>query len=300
MFDEEWQTDVRLSWSTAPKVHLSMIDELRQTVLGLFKSPSPYLETVTDLQLALPCTYDFTVVSEVIPSDLLNRLRHLRLQVVDATGAYGHRWYGNISYDEANIENSNLQEAYPNGDHSSGIQSIVRRCTNLKTLGVSVAQEVHLDLAAWTPNGGGLETLYLHRTTHTAEELIRIMSPAHDFRGADRLYAIWLEEVVLKSGTWLQVFTHLLARPSFSYLRVDNLGYDKHGASSHLWETPDYPTEESEHIWSLSKTDHTSLNRLVRHLIAKAGGQDLYPSEMNEQEPLEYWDSDAHSTDLDE
>jgi hypothetical protein len=300
MLDDEWQTDVRGSWNSAPKVHLSMAEELRNTLSNLFRDAPLCLETLTDLQLALPCTYDFTALSEAIPKDLLTRLKHLRLEVVDATGAQGRRWYGNICEDERDIDKSNLQEEYPNENHGSAIGNIVSKCESLKSLGVSVAQEVRIDVADPTPNKGGLETLYLLRTTHTAEELIRLMSPVENISGTDPLFAIWLEEVVLRAGTWLQVFTHLLTRTTLSYLRVDNLAYDRQGASGHLWEAADYPTEELEHVWSKSKRDHTSLNRLIRRLIAKAGGEDSYPSELEEQEPLEYWDSDAHSTDLDE
>lgn len=270
----------------APTFDLSMVAELKQTLVTAFED-APF-EHLTDIRLILPCAYDFKDIGDALSDEKLGRLRHLYLEFIDGTGPGGTTsqlvYYDEDSDGDGEVEFSNLQELWPNDGHVSNVCDIVNRCSNLESLGLCGTQYIDGDLLKWTPlTGGGLINLYLERVKISYPTLLRLLSPAaHSPLRDSPLYSMSLQEIHLRSGTWADIFKHLMRYPSLSYLDPMNLAYERYGESSHLKEYSGRMFETGNNIWFYNADDEILLKGLMYKLVRKAGGLEYYPGEKDE------------------
>ena len=124
----------------------------------------------------------------------------------------------------------------------------------------------------------------MYRIKISATNPITLLSAASHLQlSATRLSHIWLEDVEFISGTWAEVFTHLMSCESLVYLSPQNLSYARGGKSLHLREFSGRMWEDGRDIWTDDNEELGSLYRLVRKLIEKAGGIENYPEHNNKQ-----------------
>jgi len=274
---EYWESDYSGSndgW--APRLDLVALDEFRNSLCSLF-SPSyahkfPFL---TELRLALPCTYDFAALNKAMSDDATRRLRHLYLEYVDATGPGGDRSYliwaedENADDGDDGFPPSNLQEEYPNYDYMPDICDLVGRCSNLESLGLHATHFLNLDHLDWKPSGTGLKNIYIHRAMIHVGTLKKILSAADG--ESSNLAAMKLSYVQLLDHTWADVFDHLMRANVIKYLSFEDLNYAHRGTSAHLREFNNRQWETCSTIWTENPADKDRLADLAKKVL-DAGG----------------------------
>jgi len=275
--------------STAPSFDLQVVASFR-TCLASTLSNTP-LEHLTDLRLTLPCAYDFVAVGAALSDTVCAQLRHLYLSYVDPTGPGGsaqYLWRYRREESDGFVPRSNLQQQYPNPDHMKAVCNIVDRCTFLESLGLAATHHLDCDLLNWTPtNRKGLRTLYLNRVRISHTTLIRLLSTsvAHlDITTPPNpACSVWLHAVELKSGTWNEIFDHLLLHcPLLYYLSPVNLCYARGTASNEYWIQNSHPHNINACVWSRNVPDEERLWDLVTKLVYNAGGEENYPRDHGE------------------
>ncbi|PSN75405.1 hypothetical protein BS50DRAFT_568066 [Corynespora cassiicola Philippines] len=269
----------------APDYNLSLVSELRESLVTVLSTLR--FEYLTDLQLNLPCTFDFHAIEKALPGRICSQLRRLYLEYSDCTGPGGSNSYLHY-YDEDDdgdyyVPLSNLQNQYLNTDYMSSVTKIVSRCMNLESLGLRGTQHLQMDSLDWKPTRDGLKHIYLDRVAVGQDRLIQLLSPAES-RGLEEspLFSTWLEEVHLTSGTWENVFQHLFQCPRLAYLNPQNLNYWRHGSSAEYKYYTCRPWEDCTNIWTCNEDEEDTLFQLLTNLVKKAGGLENYPNEHNE------------------
>ncbi|PSN71156.1 hypothetical protein BS50DRAFT_570561 [Corynespora cassiicola Philippines] len=266
---------------------LQRTTQLISILVDAFTSPS--LSThITTLYLSLFCTRDFEIISQSAPDLLLERIRHLYIQVVDGTGPWGNDEYDRIySFADDYMDEtpySNLQQLYPNRLHQQGVFDLIKKCKRLRSLGITGTQHLDLDSLEWARGKNELEILYLKRMRISATKCLEILSPGHAQALSDfRMERVQFSEVELKDGVWETIFKNLEKTPSLQFFGAENLDYMFMGDSSvfrlggpYLW------TESLENILSIRTGDNMALRALWTELINRAGGIDNYPGKPEE------------------
>ncbi|KAF2688141.1 hypothetical protein K458DRAFT_175749 [Lentithecium fluviatile CBS 122367] len=273
-----------MSEEVAPSLDLAIIAAFRNCLVTALGNTT--LEHLTDLRLTLPCAYDFVAVGAALPDDMCARLRRLYLGYVDATGPGGSEqylvWRDSYGDGDEDVEFSNLQKLYPNEEYINALYSIVNRCPNLNSLGLSATQHLDGDPLSGIPAAvKGLKDLYLYRVRISHTGLIRLLSSTSSDTSdpPNPITSAWLEAVELKSGTWKDIFEHLLHCSSFSYLCPKDLVYARDELSHQHKLYNSRPWEDSGNIWTRHEPDQQSLRTLIRKLIDKAGGKEKYPGD---------------------
>jgi hypothetical protein len=201
----------------APQFDLVAVDELRRSLCSLF---SPFyhhkFQFLTELRLVLPCAYDFAALNNAMSNDATQRLKHLYLEYVDATGPGGTTRYLSWAEDWDGIDNdefvplSNLQQQYLNYDYMPEICKLVSRCFNLETLGLQGTHLINLDDLDWNPSGSGLKNLYIGRAMVPFHSLRALLSAADGL--SSNIVAMLLNYVHLLDYTWPTSSNTLLSR----------------------------------------------------------------------------------------
>lgn len=256
------------------KLDLFAISEVRNTLCSLF-SPSyahnfPFL---TELRLALPCTYDFAALNEAMSDEATQRLRHLYIEYLDASGPGGGgkllSWHDHIIGLSPDVCSSNLQEEYPNPKYMSDVCKLIGRCTNLESLGVRATHPLHLDELDWKPRKKDLKNFYIYRAVVRYDTLKRLFSNADGEPVTD--VAMTLGHIQLLDYTWAKVFERLLRVPTLIYLGVEGLKYAPGGESAHfIGEPVRIQNRRYLRSWSGIFTKNTSDKHRLKDIIKKA------------------------------
>ncbi len=277
---EGWVVGGESHPASAPALDIQLISDFTTAFARCLAAPK--FRNLTTLHLALPCTYNFIEVQKVVPDTFWMSLKVLFLQVTDATGQYGSKYY--LPDIQGGYPDSNLQTKYPNIKHAHGVFDIVTKCNGLKTLGILGTHILDGNLLDWKPLSNGLESLYLERVQFSKENLIKLLSPAsHLTTDSSRLTKAWFSDVDLTSGTWSDVFSHLSLCPNFWYFNPGNLRYARNEEVRHIRATNGRLWEDSRNLWSHHPMDEPSLKRLMRRIVREAGGRDSYPNGYQEQ-----------------
>lgn len=88
-----------------------------------------------------------------------------------------------------------------------------------------------------------------------------------------------LSEVELTSGTWTDVFRHLLC-PFLSFFVAAKVGYAEHGESSHRKAWDYQPTEDFRNIFTNDGEEDDLYCDLIDKLMNKADGHQDYPDDL--------------------
>ncbi|KAF2473453.1 uncharacterized protein BDR25DRAFT_341510 [Lindgomyces ingoldianus] len=274
---ESWGSDYGGSGDgSAPQLDLVAVNELRNSLCSLF-SPSyghnfPFL---TELRLALPCTYDFAVLNKAMSDEATRRLRHLYLEYVDATGAGGDNSYLLWAEDENGYDGdegfppSNLQEKYLNYDYMPDICILVGRCSNLESLGLHATHYLNLDELDWKPSGTGLRNIYIYRAMVHFDTLKKLLSAADG--ESSNIIAMKLGYVQLLDHAWVEIFDHLLRADAMKYFSIEDLNYAHRGGSAHLRAFNCRLWENCNTIWTENAVDQDRLQDIVKKIL-DAGG----------------------------
>ncbi|KAF2014964.1 hypothetical protein BU24DRAFT_451879 [Aaosphaeria arxii CBS 175.79] len=271
-------------YDKVPVFDVNMLDGLRVYFADLLGMPGGVWANLTDLRLAMPAAVDCSVLGVVLGDEMLGRLRHLYLRYMDATGPGGSKAYlscfdENTDGDER-VGMSNLQKEYPNRTYGPDLCKIVNRCPNLESLGLAGTQHIDCTLLDFKPRrGGGLRMLYLDRVKITFEKLIELFST--DEGGvASELRSLWMHDVELQTGTWGDVFQHLIKNcPELSYFCPDSLVYDRNGESSDLKEYHYRAWEDIQPVFTADYRDVELVQELINKVVKQAGGLDNYPDD---------------------
>ncbi|PVI04675.1 hypothetical protein DM02DRAFT_611299 [Periconia macrospinosa] len=201
------------------------------------------------------------------------RLRHLWLEYVDATGPGGHIdylvwYYANDDGDE-DFPPSNLQEKYPNEDYMDNICEFIGRCTNLESLGLRATHYLDLQGLVWKPASTGLKHIYMHRAYIDFDVLKRLLSAADG--EASNIVAMSLNFVELLDHTWKDVFDHLMRADAMRYLNISDLNYARFGESAEFRSYSYRPTTDTCVIWTENDADEEGLDDVVKKIL-DAGG----------------------------
>ncbi|CAJ2512745.1 Uu.00g008640.m01.CDS01 [Anthostomella pinea] len=258
---------------------LEALDDVMASVAHGLRSPA--FQHLVDLRLQVPCTHDVAVLAEAMSQEARDRLKHLRLKIVDATGPSGDRSYlheweqqyitNNHSYQDGALtmaDNcvytpSNLQTKYPNREHQGGLWALVRSCHNLESLGIESTHYLSLDRLDWKkgPGSKGLKALALRRVWTDIDSIMKLLSldTGSDFSQSSIRRLDFSDVKVYKDGgTWSTLFEALVENgPDLEWFPMSNLSY--------------FSTHHDD--------DREKMGDLVGALIRKAGGQRGYPFE---------------------
>lgn len=273
---EIWESNYTGSGEgSAPQLDLFALDELRKSLCSLFSSSYAHkFSCLTELRLTLSCTYDFAALNSAMADEVCQRLCHLYLEYVDATGPGGSNDYLHWAEDDQEDGDeefpvSNLQEIHPNRDYMPDICRLIGRCTNLESLGLRATHYLDLDELDWNPQGSGLQSIYIHRARISLHALKKLLSAADGKISA--ICALRLEYVHLLDRTWAEIFDHLIQVNGIKYFGVKDLNYALRGTSAHLREFNNRPWENCNNIWSEHDADRRRLRDLVKNVLDNGG-----------------------------
>ncbi|KAH8684088.1 hypothetical protein BGZ61DRAFT_455619 [Ilyonectria robusta] len=256
---------------------------------------SPAFQHLVDLRLDLPCTKDVELMTKGMSKDARDRLKHLRIWIMDETGRDGNDGAentgdteeegvadGNSAWD--GIPPSNLQAEFPNKRHQSAVWDFVGSCPNLESLSISGTHFLDLDQLNWIKSSGsrGLRLLSLHRIWTSISSIIELLRAHPKFDGPPQLRGITLCKVKVHAngGNWSSLFAYLKESCSdLNFSRMDQLTYfenhENFSFNNRIWENYNA-------IWTENEEDWDELRSLTRHLIRRAGGKEYYPEELSE------------------
>lgn len=256
---------------------------------------SPAFQHLVDLRLDLPCTKDVERFTKVMSKDARDRLRHLRIWIMDETGRDGNDGIentgdtdeegvadGNTAWD--GIPPSNLQAEFPNKRHQSAVWDFVESCPNLESLSISGTHFLDLDQLNWIKSSGsrGLQLLSLHRVWTSISSIIELLRAHPTFDGPPQLRGITLCKVKVHTngGNWSSLFAYLRENcTDLNFGRMDQLTYfenhENFSFNNRIWENYNA-------IWTENEEDWDELRSLTRHLVRRAGGSKYYPKELSE------------------
>ena len=260
----------------APQLDLVALNELRESLCSLFSPTYAHnFQFLTELRLALPCTYDFAALNKAMSDEAVWRLRHLYFKYVDATGPGGDMSYLHWAEEERGEDGdgryalSNLQKEYLNYDYMRDICTLIGRCSNLESLGLYATHYLNLDDLDWKPSGAGLKNIYIYRAIVHFETLKKLLSAADG--ESSNIFALKLDYVQLLDHTWAKVFDHLTTAHAMQYFDVTDLNYAFRGKSAGLREFNNRPWENCATIWSTEEEDKNRLGNVVANVV-RAGG----------------------------
>ncbi|CAI6336743.1 unnamed protein product [Periconia digitata] len=258
----------------APDLDLFAINELRSSLCRLFSPTYAHkFRFLTELRLSLPCTYDFAALNKAMSDEATERLKHLYLEYVDATGPGGSSnylvWAEEGDDGDESFPPSNLQKEYPNHVYMHHICELVGRCINLESLGLHATHYLNLDELDWKPAAAGLRNIYIYRAVIHSDTLIKLLGAA-DGRPSN-IFAVNLNEVHLLDHTWARVLDHLLQADALQYFNIRNLNYALHGESAELSYYNNRPMENISPIWTNEEDDEERLESIVKKVL-DAGG----------------------------
>ncbi|KAL0932248.1 uncharacterized protein CTRU02_213201 [Colletotrichum truncatum] len=277
------------------------LDETISTLqYGLKSSAFQYL---VKLNLAVPCTWHVGQLASVMVQEARDRLKDLRVAIVDETGPGGSPWYFIIDddYNDGDLTDilssgygpSNLQVAYPNREHQDSLWKFVSSCRNLESLAIEASHYLHLDRLEWNPisNMRGLRDLSLYRLWTNVSTLLKLLSASPGSKQYPRARRVFLRDVKIYGGggNWEEVFKHLRTKcPDLELFFAEQLTYftnhPRHLHNNRPWENYNSIWTEPEDETNL---DWSSLRKLNRKMVNKAGKKDYYP--------LRVFDSDMES-----
>ena len=254
-------------------LNLALLDQLRNGLVSVFRSPDNGLEFLTYLNLRLPCLYDLVAVSMALSDDAASRLRHLFLEYTDATGPMGSLEYTRGDEDDEDEEDflySNLQEQFKNIDYMGDLWDVVGRCRNLESLGLAGTQLINCEAMDWRPRGDGLKILRLRRAAMTYDNIVRLLSSSQG--GPSNIAELDMQDVELLDRTWAAVFDFMKTCGTIRYFDIWNLNYDRCGESNHYREGYDgRPWENSTMVWTENEEDRERLDELVKKVVQDGG-----------------------------
>lgn len=243
--------------------------------------------SLSSLDLEVPTTHDVAVLSEALGQNAREKLRHLRLAIVDQTGPSGSHdyrteednWDGALTQEaaaESGFYPSNWQLKYPNQQHQDEMFQFVASCRNLESLEIKATQFLDLDMLAsrWCQN---LKVLSLARFWTCASSLVKLLSAPFISGQKARIVRVSLHDIKIRAngGDWPVIFKHLREQcPDLEFCHMYQLAY-LHGHPS--YEHNNRPWENLNDLWTSDGTDLREKNALLRCLVAKAGGADHYP-----------------------
>lgn len=246
---------------------------------------SPAFSSLVDLRLKIPTTHDVGILADALSIDARQRLRHLQIDIVDATGPSGSRdymceednWDGAITtYLASMYLPSQRQHKSPNRKYQDELFAFVASCRNLESLGMAATHYLEIEKLDWKPLRG-LKVLSLNRFWAYDWALIKLLSPPPDSSLEPAIVRVNFEDIKLdvKSGDWSNVLR-------FLRLQCPDLEYSHFFQCTYFGEHPNYehnnrPWENVSMIWTDSKTDKDELDELAKILAAKAGGPTYYP-----------------------
>jgi hypothetical protein len=275
--NESWMSDYSGSDAgSAPQLDLLAVNELRNSLCSLF-SPSyaHNFRFLTELRLALPCTYDFAALNKAMSDEATRRLRHLYLEYVDATGPGGDSSYLGWAEDENGYDGdedflpSNLQKKHLNYDYMPDVCKLVSRCSNLESLGLHATHYLNLDELDWKPVSTGLKNIYIYRAIVHFNTLKKLLSAADG--ESCNIVAMKLGYVQLLDHTWAEIFDHLVRAGAMKYFNIEDLNYAHRGVSAHLRRFNGRLWENSDTIWTENAVDEDRLQDVVKKVL-DAGG----------------------------
>ncbi|KAI3538935.1 hypothetical protein CSPX01_09258 [Colletotrichum filicis] len=142
------------------------VDEVLATVKHGLTSPG--FQHLVDLSFAVPSTWHIGQLAGGLSQDARDRLRKLRLVIVDETGPSGSAQYTKIEEENndgdrttilGSVAPSNVQATYPNREHQDALWALVASCPKLEALGIEATHYLNLDLQQW--NNPRFESKYL-------------------------------------------------------------------------------------------------------------------------------------------
>lgn len=241
--------------------------------------------SLVDLRLEVPTTHDVGTLADALSLDARQRLRHLQIDIVDATGPSGSRdymceeynWDGDATgYLNSMYLPSTRQHKFPNRKHQGELFAFVSSCRNLESLGLAATHYLEIEKLDWKPLRG-LKVLSLNRFWAHDWALIKLLSPPPDSPLKPAIVRVNFQDVKLdvESGDWSNVLR-------FLRLQCPDLEYSHFRQCTYFEEHPNHehnnrPWENVSMIWTDSKTDSDEHNELAKVLAAKAGGSVYYP-----------------------
>lgn len=266
-----------------------MVEMLSTIQHGLKSDAFASLET---LELQVPTPHDVAVLAEALDYDAWQRLRHLRVAIVDATGPSGSpayrkeegNWDGDFELDDADSSGfypSNWQIKHPNQRHQDKLFEFISSCRNLEVLEINATHFLDLDMLAsmWSSN---LKALSLERVWVSVPSLLELLSPPGGSGQRSNMFCVSLHDIRIRrdGGDWSVVFQHLRNHcPDLEFCHIHQLAYfdghpcqeDECEAYDEFWSmniAPDWESAEKQ-LWTLSPEDHCERDRLVECLRAR-------------------------------
>lgn len=282
------------------------VDEILATVkYGL---TSPGFQHLMDLSFAVPSTWHIGQLAGGLSQDARDRLRKLRLVIVDETGPSGSAQYTKIEEENndgdrttilGSVAPSNVQATYPNREHQDALWALVASCPKLEALGIEATHYLNLDLQQWkNPRFGSknLRDLSLRRIWTNVRSLLQLLSAVPLSSQDSAIRRVNFDDVKIHwdGGNWEDVFAHLRTNcPDLEIFRAEQLSYfsnhPRYEHNNRQWEnynsiwTDDYDGDANDRLF---------LQMLNMKLIRKNGSQRDYPvsvydydSEMEGEKP---------------
>ncbi|OHF02215.1 hypothetical protein CORC01_02495 [Colletotrichum orchidophilum] len=267
------------------------LDEILATIrYGL---ASPAFQHLADLSLAVPSTWHVGQLAGALSQDARDRLRQLRLVIVDETGPSGSAEYTRTEEENndgdrttilGSVAPSNAQVAYPNREHQDALWAFVASCPNLESLGIEATHYLNLDILQWeSPKFGtkNLRNLSLRRLWANVPSLLQLLSAAPLSKQDSVIRRVNLDDIKIHwdGGNWEDVFAHLRTNcPGLELFRAEQLTY----FSNHpRYEHNNRPWENYNDIWTDDyegdTNDRLFLRMLNKNLVDKIGTVEDYP-----------------------
>ncbi|KAK0376347.1 hypothetical protein CLIM01_06281 [Colletotrichum limetticola] len=282
------------------------VDEVLATVKHGLTSPG--FQHLVDLSFAVPSTWHIGQLAGGLSQDVRDRLRKLRLVIVDETGPSGSAQYTKIEEENndgdrttilGSVAPSNVQATYPNREHQDALWALVASCPKLEALGIEATHYLNLDLQQW--NNPRFESKYLRdlslrRIWTNIPSLLQLLSAVPLSSQDSAIRRVNFDDVKIHwdGGNWEDVFAHLRTNcPDLEIFRAEQLSYfsnhPRYEHNNRQWEnynsiwTDDYDEDANDRLF---------LHMLDMKLIKKAGSREDYPvsvydydSEMEEEKP---------------
>ncbi|KAK1721055.1 hypothetical protein BDP67DRAFT_82168 [Colletotrichum lupini] len=282
------------------------VDEVLATVKHGLTSPG--FQHLVDLSFAVPSTWHIGQLAGGLSQDARDRLRKLRLVIVDETGPSGSAQYTKIEEENndgdrttilGSVAPSNVQATYPNREHQDALWVLVASCPKLEALGIEATHYLNLDVQQWDNprfKSKYLRDLSLRRIWTNIPSLLQLLSAVPLSSQDSAIRRVNFDDVKIHwdGGNWEDVFAHLRTNcPDLELFRAEQLSYfsnhPRYEHNNRQWEnynsiwTDDYDEDANDRLF---------LQMLDMKLIKKAGSREDYPvsvydydSEMEEEKP---------------
>jgi hypothetical protein len=261
------------------------VDSILVTVQAGLRSPA--LQSLVDLRLSVPCTRDIGVLVNGMSSKARNQLRHLSLQIKDATGPSGDEDYSRTEEDnddglledafESGFCPSNVQVAYPNRKHQDEIWNFVGSCSNLESLSLEFTHYLDLGRLRWlkSETSPGLRVLRLSRMYTNVASVVELLSPHPQVGRQSVLRRLFLSDLKAQTegGNWITLVRHLGDNcPDLEFCTLTQLTYftnhPRFQRNNRIWENV-------RSVWTEDKEEEKAIEDLLETLTEKTADRDL-------------------------